>query len=232
VVNAAAAFQVGVPPVLGCLRAFSRGLPRALWPQRASNTTRAPCGTQGVPHSGAPAACCSVSDVEACLEGLYDDDIAPRAEAAARIAALFADARNLVVQAEACGGRAAPARRDQTWTTERGAHNPPALLTPQVLQAHASLLPSLARLLREDGRRSLELSASVAAVFFALSCDRQLHRTIGELQVGALLLELCQLEVQRTAQRIANEGRGATPGALSVRLAAAAAGRGAPLSEQ
>lgn len=192
---------------------------------------------QGVPPSCAPAVGCSVSDVDAWLEGLYDDDIAQRAEAAARFAALFADARNLEVgpalHGRGCYGyclsglaRALHPKHGQS-ARKTKAHTP-----PQVLRTHASLLPSLARLLREDGRRSLELSANVAGVFFALSCGRQLHRTIGELQVGALLLELCQLEVQRTAQRIANEGRDSTPGALAVRLAAAAAGRGAPLSEQ
>jgi hypothetical protein len=61
---------------------------------------------------------------------------------------------------------------------------------------------------------------------------RQLHRTIGELQVGALLLELCQLEVQRTAQRIAVDGLVASPGAQAARLAAAAVGQGPKLTER
>lgn len=90
----------------------------------------------------------------------------------------------------------------------------------------------MARLLREDGRRSLELAGAAAAAFYSLSGLRQLHRAIGELQVGALLLDLCQLEVQRTAQRIAQEGRGAAPGALAARMAAAAAGKGPLLTEQ
>jgi hypothetical protein len=102
----------------------------------------------------------------------------------------------------------------------------------QALLSHPSLLPTLMRLLREDGKRSLDLSAAVAAAFYSLSCLRQLHRVVGELQVGALLLELCQLEVQRTAQRIAHEGPAAAPGPLMARMAAAAAGQGPPLTER
>lgn len=98
--------------------------------------------------------------------------------------------------------------------------------------SHPSLLPTLARLLREDGRRSLELAGAATSAFCVLSSVRQLHRIIGELQVGALALELAQLEVQRTVQRIAQEGPAATPAALVARLAAAAAGRGPSLSDE
>lgn len=188
-----------------------------------------------MPALAAPAPGCGVSEVEACLEGLYDDELGGRAAAAARIAALCADAANLEVWARDdrqpagwCPSSAAP-RGERPVICTHPTLSAPA---PQALYVHASLLPTLARLLREDGRRSLELSAAVAGAFYALSCARQLHRPIGELQVGALLLELCQLEVQRTAQRIANEGRAVTPGALAARLAAAATGRGTPLSEQ
>ncbi|KAI8472723.1 MAG: kinesin-associated protein-domain-containing protein [Monoraphidium minutum] len=144
-----------------------------------------------------PAPACDLAELEGYVEALYDDDLAARAAAAARIAALFADAH-----------------------------------TTEALLSHPSLLPTLARLLREDGRRSLELAAAVAACFYSLSTMRQLHHVVGELQVGAQLLELCQLEVQRTAQRIREEGPGAAPGALAARMAAAAAGSGPPLAER
>jgi hypothetical protein len=98
------------------------------------------------------------------------------------------------------------------------------LLTPhsrQALAQHSSLLPTLARVLKEDGRRSVELAAAVASVFFSLSTVRQLHAAISELQVGAMLLDLCQLEVTRTGQRIAEDGSVA-PRLLAARLVAAA----------
>jgi hypothetical protein len=94
------------------------------------------------------------------------------------------------------------------------------------------LIPTVARLLREDGRRSIELAAATAEIFFVLSAMQQLHNVISELQVGALLLELCQLEVQRTVQRIKEDGPVAAPGALVARVAAAAAGSAPPLSER
>lgn len=102
----------------------------------------------------------------------------------------------------------------------------------QVLLSQQSLLPTLARLLREDGRRSLAMAGAVAGAFYCLSCMRQLHQTIGELHVGVLLLELCQLEVQRTAQRIAEDGLTAAPSAQAARMAAAASGLGPPLMEK
>lgn len=78
----------------------------------------------------------------------------------------------------------------------------------------------------------MDLAAAVAAALFSLSSVRPLHRAVGELQAGAQLLELCRLEVGRTAQRIEQHGRAAAPTSLAARLAAAAAGAGPPLSEQ
>ena len=97
--------------------------------------------------------------------------------------------------------------------------------------AHPSLLPTLARLLREDGRRSLPLASAIASAFCVLSSFRQLHHNISELQVGATVLELVQLEVQRTAQRITQQGPIAAPMALVTRLAAVAPGQAPPLSD-
>jgi hypothetical protein len=96
---------------------------------------------------------------------------------------------------------------------------------------HPSLLPTLARILREDGRRSLELAGAVVSAFFALSTVRQLHAPLSELQVGAAVMELCQLEVTRTAQRIAEDGTAAALGPLAARVAAAACGSEAELSD-
>lgn len=102
----------------------------------------------------------------------------------------------------------------------------------QALASHPSLLPTLTRLLREDGARSLDLAAAVACALYALSGVRQLHRAIAELQAGALLLELCQLEVARTAQRIEQDGRAAAPTTVAARLASAAATNTPPLSDK
>ena len=111
-------------------------------------------------------------------------------------------------------------RRDFPW--DHAAHSPGHGALLQALLLHPSLVPTLARLLREDGRRSLELAAAVAGVFHVMSTMSHLHAVVSELQVGALLLDLCHLEVQRAVQRTQEFGPAAAPGALAARVAQAA----------
>lgn len=59
------------------------------------------------------------------------------------------------------------------------------LLCTQVLLSRETLLSTLARLLREDGPRSLEMATAVAGCFYACSCVKELHRQLLDNQVGA-----------------------------------------------
>lgn len=58
-------------------------------------------------------------------------------------------------------------------------------LCTQALLSRETLLSTLARLLREDGPRSLEMAAAVAGCFYACSCIKELHRQLLDNQVGA-----------------------------------------------
>jgi hypothetical protein len=54
----------------------------------------------------------------------------------------------------------------------------------QSLLSHDTLLPTLARVLREDGMKSLELATAVAGCFLCCSSLAQLHKLLLENQVG------------------------------------------------
>lgn len=54
----------------------------------------------------------------------------------------------------------------------------------QALLERDNLLSTLARLLREDGLKSLDLATAIAGCFFACSCLQQLHKLLLENQVG------------------------------------------------
>jgi hypothetical protein len=60
-------------------------------------------------------------------------------------------------------------------------HGPFGLL--QALLVRETLLSTLARLLREDGPRSLDMATAVAGCFYACSCIKDLHRQLLDLQV-------------------------------------------------
>jgi hypothetical protein len=53
----------------------------------------------------------------------------------------------------------------------------------QALLSRDSLLPTLARVLREDGMKSLELATAIAGCFLACSSLAQLHKLLLENQV-------------------------------------------------
>lgn len=65
---------------------------------------------------------------------------------------------------------------------------PPCRAAPcplQVLLSRETLLSTLARLLREDGPRSLDMATAVAGCFYACSCIKELHRQLLDNQVRA-----------------------------------------------
>ena len=74
------------------------------------------------------------------------------------------------------------------------------------LLAHESLLGALARVLREDGKKSVDLSINVLSVFFALSHFSQFHQFIAEHQIGDMSMKLLDLECRRTELREREEG--------------------------
>ena len=54
----------------------------------------------------------------------------------------------------------------------------------EALLAHESLLPTLARMLREDGKRSMDLCIHIAFVFFSLSNFSDFHALVCDNQVS------------------------------------------------
>lgn len=106
-----------------------------------------------------------VSGSYSCLcmqEDLYDEDVAVKAAATARIASLFQHVKHLTALLE-----------------------------------HPSLLPLLARSLREDGRWSPDLSTHILSAFFALSQFSQLHAKLLELRISSLAMDTLELALRR-----------------------------------
>ncbi|EFJ41855.1 hypothetical protein VOLCADRAFT_77409 [Volvox carteri f. nagariensis] len=76
----------------------------------------------------------------------------------------------------------------------------------ETLLTHETLLQTLARVLREDGKRSIDLCTNIVSVFFSVSNFTQFHGVIMQNQVGALTMDLIDLEIKRTEHRAAEEG--------------------------
>lgn len=129
-------------------------------------------GGAGVGGAAGEGVQASFEDLDDYLEALYDDSLAVKVKATAKIAALAQ-------------------RTDQ--------------LEPFLM--HEALLGALARVLREDGRRSVDLATNVLSVFFAFSHFSQLHQVISEHQVGDATMRLMEMEFKRTDLREKDEGR-------------------------
>ena len=71
----------------------------------------------------------------------------------------------------------------------------------ETLAAHETLPQTLARVLREDGRRSADIATNVLVVFFALSNASAFHGLILGNQVGDATLRVVDLELRRAAER-------------------------------
>lgn len=75
----------------------------------------------------------------------------------------------------------------------------------QLLQ-HDTLLQTLGRLMREEMKKSIDLCINIVSVFFSISNFSQFHQIIMDNQVGALTMDLIDLEIKRTEHRAAEEG--------------------------
>jgi len=71
----------------------------------------------------------------------------------------------------------------------------------EVLLGHETLFGALARVLREDGRKSMDLAINILTVFFAVSNFSQCHHVISEHQVGDMTMRIIDLELKRSADR-------------------------------
>ena len=70
------------------------------------------------------------------------------------------------------------------------------------LLSHATLLPTLARVLRDDGKRSVDLCMGIQSIWLVLSNFSQFHQLLIENQVGVLTMEILDLEIKRTEHRM------------------------------
>ena len=70
------------------------------------------------------------------------------------------------------------------------------------LLSHATLLPTLARVLRDDGKRSVDLCMGIQSVWLVLSNFSQFHQLLIENQVGVLAIHILDLEIKRTEHRV------------------------------
>ena len=76
----------------------------------------------------------------------------------------------------------------------------------ETLLRQKGLLPLLARTLREEGKKSMDLAINVVSIFFSVSNFSQFHGYVMDNQVGAMTVDLVALEVQRTAVRTREHG--------------------------
>ncbi|KAF7992867.1 hypothetical protein HCN44_005211 [Aphidius gifuensis] len=68
------------------------------------------------------------------------------------------------------------------------------------LTKNESLLSALARVLREDWRRSIELSTNIIYIFFCFSTYSQFHNIVLEYRIGSLCMEIVDFELLRYEQ--------------------------------
>ncbi|KYN07986.1 Kinesin-associated protein 3 [Cyphomyrmex costatus] len=68
------------------------------------------------------------------------------------------------------------------------------------LTKNESLLSALARVLREDWRRSIELSTNIIYIFFCFSTYSQFHNIVLEYRTGSLCMDIIDFELRRYDQ--------------------------------
>ncbi|XP_014221190.1 kinesin-associated protein 3 isoform X1 [Trichogramma pretiosum] len=68
------------------------------------------------------------------------------------------------------------------------------------LTKNESLLSVLARLLREDWRKSIDLAINIVYIFFCFSTYSQFHKVIVECRIGSLCMEIVDYELGRYDQ--------------------------------
>ena len=84
-------------------------------------------------------------------------------------------------------------------------------------------MQALSRVLREDGKRSIDLCTNIISVFFSLSNFSQFHPLIMEQQMGAKTVDIIDLEVKRADHRAKEEG--ISPGMVAQRAMEARMGK-------
>ncbi|CAG2171472.1 unnamed protein product [Oppiella nova] len=65
------------------------------------------------------------------------------------------------------------------------------------LTTNETLICALARVLREDGKKSLELAINIAFIFACFSNYSQFHSTISQFKVGSICFDLVECELAR-----------------------------------
>ncbi|XP_034244618.1 kinesin-associated protein 3 isoform X2 [Thrips palmi] len=68
------------------------------------------------------------------------------------------------------------------------------------LAKNESLLSALSRVLREDWRKSMELSTNIVYVFFCFSTFSQFHSLVLQYKIGSLCMEIVDFELKRYEQ--------------------------------
>mmetsp|Transcript_10146 Transcript_10146/g.17438 ORF Transcript_10146/g.17438 Transcript_10146/m.17438 type:complete len:799 (-) Transcript_10146:291-2687(-) len=71
----------------------------------------------------------------------------------------------------------------------------------EVLLMSENLLNGLSRVLREDGRKSIDLAINIISVFFSFSHFSQFHQVLLEHQIGDMTMRLVDLELKRADER-------------------------------
>lgn len=66
-----------------------------------------------------------------------------------------------------------------------------------VLRKNEILLGALARVLREDGRKSIELSTNIVHIFCCFSVFTQFHQVVAQHKVGSLCIDVVDNELKR-----------------------------------
>lgn len=75
------------------------------------------------------------------------------------------------------------------------ARNPENL---EALLSNNTLLGALARVLREDWKKSTELAANIIYIFFCFSAFKQFHQIIIDYKIGGLCLQVVEYELNKT----------------------------------
>ncbi|XP_022237019.1 kinesin-associated protein 3-like [Limulus polyphemus] len=68
------------------------------------------------------------------------------------------------------------------------------------LACNETLLGALGRVLREDGRKSIDLSTNIVYVFFCFSTFSEFHPLIAQLKIGSLCMDIIEYELNRHEQ--------------------------------
>lgn len=68
------------------------------------------------------------------------------------------------------------------------------------LASNEILLGAITRVLREDGRKSIDLSTNIVYIFFCFSTFSQFHHVIAHFKIGSLCMDLIDYELKRHEQ--------------------------------